>query len=174
MPSEEIITGLRNAITHGESLQNAMQVMINSGYNPAEVKEASRFIGAGAMQMQQPKPDEQLIMPEKKKKIPLKFLSKLKFWEKKTKQSQVQPIQEQPQPQQLQPIKEQSQQFPSPQPIQQISPQQQTKPLSKQLQKIKPKTSHLKEIILLVILLMLIGLLITTIVFREKILAWFA
>ena len=42
---EEILTGLRNAIEHGESLQEAMQVMVNSGYGAREVQEASKFIG---------------------------------------------------------------------------------------------------------------------------------
>ena len=66
MVSQEIITALKNAIDHGDSLENATQVMINSGYNPSEVHEASRFFGGSAVKMQQPKPEENLAMPAKK------------------------------------------------------------------------------------------------------------
>ncbi|MFA5173639.1 MAG: hypothetical protein WC438_00470 [Candidatus Pacearchaeota archaeon] len=62
MVNEEIVTVLRNAIEHGDSLQEAIQIMINSGYNPQEVNEASRFVG-GIMPAYQVKPDEHLSMP---------------------------------------------------------------------------------------------------------------
>ena len=36
MVNEDIITGLKNAVARGESLQNAVQILMNSGYNPIE------------------------------------------------------------------------------------------------------------------------------------------
>jgi hypothetical protein len=48
-------------------------------------------------------------------------------------------------------------------------------PLSKELSKIgPPKKNYIKEIILLIVLLFLIGLLIVTIVFRDTIIGWFS
>ena len=82
MPNEEIITGLRNAVEYGESLHEAMQIMINSGYNPAEVQEASRFVGGGILESHIPKPEENLMFPEKKSFF-TDFSSKFKFWKKK-------------------------------------------------------------------------------------------
>ena len=43
MPNEEIITSLKNGAQQGESLQDTIQSLINSGYNPQEVQEASDF-----------------------------------------------------------------------------------------------------------------------------------
>jgi hypothetical protein len=48
MAREEIIAGLRNAVERGQSIQQAMQSMINAGYQVNEVQEASRFIDLGA------------------------------------------------------------------------------------------------------------------------------
>ena len=66
MVNPEIITALKNALDHGENLDQAKQVLINSGYNVAEIQEASKFIGGGAINMQQVKPGEELTMPRKK------------------------------------------------------------------------------------------------------------
>ena len=66
MVDENISTGLRNAIERGENLEDAVQIMINTGYNPDKVKEASQFISSGALTMQEQKPDEILLMPKKK------------------------------------------------------------------------------------------------------------
>ncbi len=155
MSNEEILTGLRNAIEHGENLQTAIQIMINSGYNQKEVLEASNFISRGALNLQQSKTGEQLTMPEKKTIFPNKkknFFSKLAFWKKKS-------------------IKEQK----SPKLIQQEKPAElKAGTFNNELKKIQPKKqSHLKEIILLILLLILIGILIIIILFKDKILAWF-
>jgi len=238
MPNEEMLSALKNAIDHGESLQSAVQIMINSGYNSEEVQEASRFIG-GTLSMQEIMPEEQLTMPEEKP-------SKFKFWAKDKKQDQTsqtmqtqqprqqtsqfkQPIQQYPQkmqsiqqpvqqlPQYSQqitqaqikqsfqhPMQQYPQSFQQPQkfqqPVQQY-PQQISQPaqqypqqqiprqapkstlqltprqgeLSREIQKIKPaKQGYMKEIILLIILLILIGVLAATIFFKDKILAWFS
>jgi len=242
MPNEEILSALKNAIDHGESLQSAVQIMINSGYHSEEVYEASKFIGGGTLTMQETTPEEQLAMPEEKKKF--------KFWGKDKTQNQTPQIIQTPQPQfqqqpsqpiqpyskQIQPItrpiaqpikqlpqyspqitqaqikqsfqhpmqqypQQQSQQArPSQQPIQQLPqyppqpaqpyypqqiPRQAPRPapqlalrngeLSKEIQGIKPvKQGYLKEIVLLIILLILIGILAATILFKDTILGWFA
>tara|TARA_Y100000310_G_C20677463_1_gene813918 strand:- start:1655 stop:2416 length:762 start_codon:yes stop_codon:yes gene_type:complete len=75
MPNEEILTGLKNAIEHGDSLEAATQIMVNSGYNPTEVQEAANFTSAGSINLQA-EPEEELVMPEQKKSMG----SKLKFW----------------------------------------------------------------------------------------------
>ncbi|MFA7707362.1 MAG: hypothetical protein WCX73_00260 [Candidatus Pacearchaeota archaeon] len=250
MPNEEIISALRNAIEHGDSLQEAIQIMINSGYNLEEVHEASRFIG-GTLSLHETKSGEHLTMPEEKKS----FSSKLKFWGNNKKQtSTIQPpsesmkiskkpinnqnlvltktlqspqTQQTPHPQQLRPqysqqnIPQQNmqprqlsqysqqptqmqikqsfqkpfQQYPAqfqqksmqPQQFQQQLAQQtilrqaprapqlmkKSEELLRENQKTTPKQSYAREIILLIILLVLIGILALTIFFKDKILGWF-
>src|SRR3989344_1336997 len=58
MVNEDIITALKNAVINGESLQTAIQILINSGYDPREVNEASHYIAQGAMPNLQSYPDE--------------------------------------------------------------------------------------------------------------------
>ncbi len=45
--NEEILSGLRNAVARGFSLDDAAQSFMNSGYNPAEIKEAVYLISKG-------------------------------------------------------------------------------------------------------------------------------
>ena len=71
MTNDDIITALQNAVNHGESLESAMQSLINSGYNVNEVREASSFIGKGALPSMQP--EEELTMPSQKKGFFSKF-----------------------------------------------------------------------------------------------------
>ncbi len=187
MSNNEILTSLKNAVERGESLQSAMQVMINSGYNPQEVQEASKFVSGASIPMQA-KPDEQLTMPEKKG-----FFSRFK------KQKITQPIQ-QPKPPSI-PLKNQTpkiNQQTTPQTLQQnpliqqqsrvqqpkqiiakapLTPQQakDSEPITKQLTKIgSKKPNYFKEIMLLVILLILVGVLILTIVFKDEIIGLFS
>jgi len=186
MPNEEIITALKNSLDRGESLQTAMQIMVNSGYNPQEVQAASKYIGRAPVNMQA-KPGEQLTMPEKKS-----FFSRFKRHQTKPVIKQAipqQPVQQIPpaQPLQLpattqrvspkQEARQIRQQITEPKPILpqvEISDQEEV-PLAKQLNKLTPKKhSHVKEIMLLIILLVLIGLLITTILLKDTIIGWFS
>jgi|SRR3989344_8308317 len=48
MANEEIISGLKNAIERGFSLDSAVRSFINSGYSPSEVQEAASMISSGA------------------------------------------------------------------------------------------------------------------------------
>jgi len=43
MVREELVAALRNALDRGENIQRAMQTLISSGYDSAEVQEASRY-----------------------------------------------------------------------------------------------------------------------------------
>ncbi|MEK6855145.1 MAG: hypothetical protein AABX73_02900 [Nanoarchaeota archaeon] len=45
---DDIAAGLRGAISHGSSIEDAVQSFINSGYNPQEVKAAAQLITSGA------------------------------------------------------------------------------------------------------------------------------
>ena len=183
MVNEEIVTGWRNAIEHGENLHDAMQIMMNSGYSPQEVQEASRYVGGGSLHLQQPMPEEHLTMPDQKS-----TMQKMAFW--KTQQTTQQPkitqqsTIQQNQSQQIQKPMQQT----TPQLIQQVQPQpikqyeipetqfqSSSVPLAKQLNKIKPpRSSYFKEILLVLILLILIGVLVATILFKSTILGWFA
>ena len=79
MVNEDILTALRNSIERGESLEKSVKILINSGYNPKEVQEASKFVSSGIIYNEK-KPDENLIMPNKKSFFQIKF----NFWENKT------------------------------------------------------------------------------------------
>jgi len=66
MVNQELVTALQNSVDRGESLQDAIQILVNSGYNAREVQEASNFVGGGVLNLGQPRPDEQLAIPNKK------------------------------------------------------------------------------------------------------------
>jgi len=200
MPNQEITTALKNSMERGESLQTAMQIMINSGYNPAEVQEASKYFGAPVNM--QAKQEEQLTMPSQKKG----FFSKFKGNKvKPVKKQPAQPIESPSQKPNFQPTspvqqpqlnsptipqlppkqeaKQIKQQIMESKPIvpqvqisnPRISNKKNSKPLAKQLDKLTPKkNSHFKEIMLLIILLILIGLLIGTIFLKDTIIGWFS
>jgi ATP-dependent Zn protease len=143
MVNEDIITGLNNAIVRGESLQNAIQILINSGYESSEVYEASKYVQRGLI------PD----LETGKKEYLLN-------------QTNVVNNQIQNTPKQLNQYSTNSQQIQqnSEYPVKNI--QEKTKEM--------PKESFKKEIILLIILIILIGVLVITILFRDKILSFFS
>jgi hypothetical protein len=45
MVREDLITALRNALERGETTEQAIQTLVNAGYNRAEIEEASRQLG---------------------------------------------------------------------------------------------------------------------------------
>jgi hypothetical protein len=45
--NEEILAGIKNAIVHGFSLEEAANSFINAGNNPSEVKEIVSYISKG-------------------------------------------------------------------------------------------------------------------------------
>jgi hypothetical protein len=167
MVNEDILTALKNSVENGEDLKTAMQILINSGYNAREVQETSKFVGSRVLTHHETLPEEQLTMPEKKKGL----FSKLAFW-KKSKSSKLPPLEQKYSKQESKQIKQaiQSDELKIPK-----APKLASKgSLTADLKKIKPKKSYVKEIVLLMILLVLIGALIMSFVFRETIMSWFA
>lgn len=214
MVNEDIITSLKNAIERGESLETAMAIAINSGYNPREVKEAARFIGEGVIGIEKISQEQLLAVPNERRLFS-KILSPRKtgtfiplrneniipnatqprapqkqqlftpdqpgFYAREVPQiqkpilpptpvapvvrpqQQVKPL---PQPQATQQIKQDiNQNIPVPTPIK-IEPPTPVKFRP-------PRQSYLKEIILLIILLVLVGILIITFKFRDQIVTFF-
>lgn len=213
MVNEDIITSLKNAIEKGESLETAIAIAANSGYNKREVEEAARFVGEGIINIEKISQDKILAMPDQRG-----FFSRILGQRKKvtslrnenTISNATKPFPLQKQqlftsdqagfyarevPQIKKPIL-------PPAPITQtVRPQQQVKPLPEpqitqpikqnikqnipipESQIIEPPTpvklrpqrqSYLKEIILLIILLVLIGILIITFRFRDQIVGFFS
>jgi hypothetical protein len=152
MVNEDIITALRNAVSKGEPLDHAIGVMIQSGYNPDEVHEASRYVSSGVTPMLEPKPQEQLTMPQEKH-----------WWNIVRKNPLPQNSFSKP--------SQPSNALPAPQPEFKNIPSQPVTVTEKPVIKTK---SYTKEIILLIILLILIGVLIATILFRDNILGFFS
>jgi len=190
MVNEEILTSLKNAVESGESLKDAIALAINSGYNPKDVQEAAQFVGGGVMNSFQPMPNEQLTMPSQKNTLQSSQSQQIKESNFQSMQSTKNYVQ-----QNNQAIKQNisdgsvlssysSQQNPYYSPDQSPStsqsqsdpyflPQSNPDTLSNQLVTMSPpKQGYTKEIALLVVLLVLIGILIGTIVFREKILTF--
>ena len=226
MVNEDIVTVLRNAVNHGEPLQHAMQVLTNSGYDPQQVQEASRYVRGGTMPTLEPKSNEQLIMAQNKRILGKKQIPQTDPQIRQAQNQQQQRLQSQqslqnamsqqpsqtqqpPSSQPLQPPQQPPSSQPLPpqqispankkdlygkdpmgaqelqeltQPMQSKSPTTNIKPSTNQIQKkeiqspkqnIKlKKKSHKKEIILLVILIFLIGILASTVFFRESILSF--
>jgi len=186
MPNEEIITALKNGNQQGESLQETIQTLINSGYNPQEVQEASNYIG-GVLSKLSPKQEDELITPESKSIfrniIPQGQTSPQQFQKnkdiiqqiKQNSQGNYKPlIPQKPQSniQQPKPLSPPLTLKPLPS---QYSPQQTNLPTKNQSLKIPiRKQSYTKEITLLIILILLVGILITTILFRNDILRFFS
>lgn len=190
MVVEEILTSLRNAVEHGDSLQNAVQLAISSGYNPRDVQEAAQFVSSGSISFLQSKPTEQFAMPAEKKIFTNNPVSKT--------QQQIAPIKPMPPIQQRIPdlpenrsqqiIEQQENIRQDTSAIKQnissgavySSNQIQTQPysngyLSNQVTTIThKKESYTKEIILLIVLLLLIVTLITSFVFKTAILDFFS
>lgn len=227
MVNEDIVTALKNAIEHGESLESAMLIAVNSGYNPRDIQEASKFVGEGVISIQKIAPDEMLTMPNKKGFFSKMFSSKPKPQMQSQTQPQqkpmdkqsniekplpTQPISQQPmhvikqeiQPQKTKQIPSQDyyqqpmqiippqapikpvssipfQQLPSQQTSEQIKqnieaplPSSQTQPSQLYKPRTMPKKSYAKEIILLIILLVLIGILIVTVRYKNEIINFFS
>lgn len=144
MVNENIVTALHNAVERGEQLDQAINILVNSGYNAQEVREASQFVGQGAIPLLETKRDEQLlptqnIVPLIPTASPTSFLKKLHFFKTPTTES---PSQKSTQ-----------------------ANQETTTPE-------KPKKKYTTEIILVVVLLLLMGILIGTIIFKDTILSF--
>ena len=69
MVNEDILTSLKNAVARGESLDSAIQTATNSGYNSREVEEASRYIGAGVVNLEKASQERMLAMPNQKNRF---------------------------------------------------------------------------------------------------------
>ncbi len=155
MVNENIITALHNAVQRGESLDQAISILINSGYNQQEVREASQFVGRGIIPLIEPKKDEQLLPTQNI--IPVttepgsSLFKKLNFFKLPMLSSQ------------------KSTQSSLAQNQQQITQQL---PVQKADSNEKPKKKYTFEIMLLVVLLFLMGILIATIMFKDAILSF--
>jgi len=163
MVNEEIVTGLTNSVNRGDSLQSAVEIMINSGYDPREVHEASRFVGGVIPNIQATPKEKQVIERQRAAIVPQQGMSQQQNPKTMQQRSVQQPTQKPPQPIQSQPI------------------QSPTKPLTKTLDQplIQPlgqssKKSYTKEIVLVFILLLLIGVLTITIIYKNAVLGWFS
>ncbi len=47
MVRQDILTGLRNALERGHSLEQAQKTLYNSGYSARDINEASRYLAGG-------------------------------------------------------------------------------------------------------------------------------
>ena len=141
MVNNEILGALRSAISRGHAIEAAMQTLINSGYPMHEVQEAMKI-------MQTP---PQVQQPEPKKPFRQRIKQIVK---RKPKQE---PLSPQTSPPPVQP----------PQTTLQPSKITQKETLQEKMQ--KPRKGKLFVIFLILILVLLFGLLITTLIFKEKI-----
>jgi hypothetical protein len=188
MVNEDILTSLRNAVDHGEPLENAIKLALNSGYNQKDVQEAAQFISGGTITSFQPKSSEVLSMPSQKT-----LISKEPVYMTPNKLPPIQSPPDIQSPQQkFQPIEQRNNNF-----LQDISTIKENvstgynndtntyvssyssnasnnSSISEEINKMKPHESHAKEILLLVTLLLLIGVLISTFIFKDQLLKLFS
>jgi len=188
MINNEILTALQNALERGETLEHAVHILINSGYPSNEVRENSHYLGSGTL----PHESEELVYPEKKGFFS-KITSKISGIFKRNKKDKIKKqddfndnfedmkntisneikkdnkISKQNSNKPIKNINHLNN------PIKNISHlnkenknYQDFYELKKDVKKTK-KRPYLKEIILLLILLVLVGVLIITILYRDKI-----
>jgi len=192
MVVEEIVTSLKNAVDHGDSIENAIQLAVSSGYGEKDVQEAAQFVSGGvAVNYFKPKPNEQLAMPAQKSLISRNPVAKPTVQSKPPIQTT--PIQTTPIQQTGMPIQFQQQVQTQPITEQKTNIRQDNQAIKEnisygsvftnsnsgslynELGQIKPrKESYAKEIMLLIMLFILIGILISSFVFKDKILAFFS
>ena len=185
MVNEEILTGLRNALENGDSLEAAVAILINSGYNPKDVKEASNYLySSGTINIQTPKPDENLIMPNKKLPTSIKSPNKpsipsssskteTQFSESSSTKNYGLPQDEHIHLYKNNEIDEIKQAIDAPKQDFSSSDYTPSPSVTKQLEGMRPKQSHTKEILLAIVLLVLVGILILTLVYKDEFLALF-
>jgi hypothetical protein len=70
----EILTGLKNAVSRGQTIQSAVQSMVSAGYNSNEVQDAARYVNISSAPVQNPIKEEKLISQPVKRKMPKIFL----------------------------------------------------------------------------------------------------
>ena len=153
---EEIVSGLKNAIERGATLEQAVRSFINAGYNPVEVEQAAQTLrGSSAITspqevrrpIQQPQQNPYNYPPQQfqQKYVP----SQQKQYPPQNQQIPQQPLQSYPSPQQIKPLP--SFQYP------------------------RKKKSYLllAVIILLIVLFILIGALVYVVFFGKDLIASF-
>lgn len=47
MVRDELVTGLKNALSRGQSLEKAINSLLSAGYNPDEVRDAANYANVG-------------------------------------------------------------------------------------------------------------------------------
>lgn len=179
MVNEDILTSLKNAVDNGEPLEKAVQLAINSGYNPKDVNEAAQLVSGGVYSFQ-PRPDERLVMPTQNSLISgnpinIQKISQQPIPQEKTTETTVnsQPINSQPISNQKVNIRQDSGAIKKN--IESGAVFSNSGSLSNEISKIKPRgESYTKEIILLIILLILIAALISTFIFKDALLKLFS
>ncbi len=157
MVREDILGGLRNALSRGESLNQAMRSFLNAGYNKEEIEEAARALESGVQQpVQQVQPQPAIQQPIQQTQ--------------KTQSMPQQPVQ---QPVVVQKVSAYGQtvQPVSQQPIQQTPSVPQKVSAYESPQK-KPRGKAI-IFILVAMLILLLGILVAVFFFKEEIISFF-
>ena len=150
MVKEDIVGGLKLALSKGESLQQAMMTFYNSGYKKQDIEEAAKAVQSqGSIQelVQKLQPGGQAKQPAQQIPKPKKFLQR--FRPKK-------PVQQQTQ-----------------QPVRQVKQQTQPEKPVQQLQESKKPKGKALLIFLIIVLAILLGILISFFLLKEQIIAFF-
>lgn len=173
MERPELISGIKNAIERGYSLDLAIQSFINAGYSKQDVQDSARSLGGVILQPNEPifqVPQPQISQPQPQKPQVQQQSQQPRQFQSQQNQPQQQPQQSQPKPTPL-PISKPSQ---IPQAIQQpiTTPQiQQSSPALNPGQIVQQKPSFIKNygfiILLIAVLAVLLGALVVTLVARE-------
>ena len=67
---EEIVEGLKNAISHGASLDSAVRSFLAAGYSPNDVNEAALSLTSGALSMTSQPQAQFLLSPSQAPQAP--------------------------------------------------------------------------------------------------------
>jgi len=138
MVRQDILGGLKNAIEHGSSIEQAKKSFINSGYSPDEVEEAAKYINVKDFRIVSPPPRDDSAQTSLVSQQSIKQLS--------------QKIQQSPQTSATSQT-----QIPSAQPLPTTQPIQPQQILTTQSQPPQKKSSVFLWIMVIILFLLVIG-----------------
>ena len=157
MVREEIVAGLRQAISKGESLEKAMISFYNAGYTKEDIEEAARFLQAQILQAQQLQ--QALASQQQPKKLQK---SSSKPSKQQSQQSDFRPL---PPPPASKSEQTSAQTSNYPGIVQRVS--------SYGAYGRRPKTESTLTIIFFILLFILFGILVATILFKDELSVFF-
>ncbi len=175
MPNEEIIGGLKSALERGQSLQEAMMSLFNSGYKKEEIEEAARNLMQQRAEIQaQPQPPIKTPETSQIKQTPKTLPSKKETFQKPQPKSIPQQQIPSPPKKTISQKKETETQKTKPQQVSKQKPVQKISSYEQPKQKEKKPKEKIIIFTLIFLLVFLVGLLGVIFLFKQQLINFFS